>query len=83
MGTTQNERVYNYMLKHGSITSLEAFEQLGVTRLSARIFDLRLLGYKIGKQAMKGRNRFGNVVYYDSYHIINEDKDGIQKAEKG
>ena len=38
---TQNERVHEYLKKHGSITTKDAYEQLGVTRLSARIFELK------------------------------------------
>ena len=41
---TQNERVHEYMKKHGSSTTKDAYEQLGVTRLSARIFDLKEQG---------------------------------------
>ena len=79
---TQNERVLHYMTVHGSITSMEAFTELGVTRLSARIFDLRLLGHKIGQKSIKGKNRFGAVVYYDAYYLIG-DNNGVQKTAKG
>lgn len=38
---TQGARVLDYMREYGSITSLEAFRDLGITRLSGVIFDLR------------------------------------------
>ena len=38
---TQADRVLEYIKKFGSITTLQAFRDLGVTRLSARIFELR------------------------------------------
>lgn len=36
--------ILNHIKTHGSITSKEAFELFGCTRLSARIFDLREKG---------------------------------------
>lgn len=38
LNTTQ-QRVFNYMMDFGSITTLEACNDLGETRLSARIFE--------------------------------------------
>lgn len=37
----QYEVVYNYMKTHGGITSSQAFYQLGVSRLSGVIFNLK------------------------------------------
>ncbi|MBO7421913.1 MAG: helix-turn-helix domain-containing protein [Oscillospiraceae bacterium] len=44
---SQCNQVLRYIEEHGSITPLEAFEDLGIMRLSARIKDLRDLGYLI------------------------------------
>lgn len=44
---TQKQKVKEYIEKHGSITSFEAFRELYVTRLSAVIFDLRNEGENI------------------------------------
>ena len=44
---TQEEVVLEHMRRRGSITSMEAFEDHGITRLSGRIFDLRKAGYNI------------------------------------
>ena len=38
---TQRELVLNHLQQHGSITSMEAFQLFGVTRLSAIIYELR------------------------------------------
>lgn len=43
---TQNLKILNH-LKHDSITSWEAWEKYHITRLSARIYDLKQLGYDI------------------------------------
>jgi len=46
-GNTHEERVLSYLKIYGSITSLEAIRDLGNTRLSASIFNLRQKGYDI------------------------------------
>ena len=58
------QRVVDYMLANGSITSMEAFQHLGETRLSARIFDLRTR-YKIKSIRMEKINPEGD---YNSYY---------------
>lgn len=37
----QTAQVYEYMKKHGSIDAFRAFTDLGILRLSARIWDLK------------------------------------------
>lgn len=44
---TQNYQVYNHLRKGRSITSLTAFSEFGILRLSARIYDLREQGHRI------------------------------------
>lgn len=51
---TQSEQILNYMKEYGSITSMEAFSRLGITRLSARIYDLRKEGVKIVQERKSG-----------------------------
>ncbi len=41
MEGTQNEMLLHHMKVHGSITTMEAFNLYGVTRLSGRIWELR------------------------------------------
>lgn len=61
---TQKERVLDYIRVHGSITSYQAFEQLKITRLAARIDELKRDGHNIHctivtKQGADGPVRFG------------------------
>ena len=63
----QKDRILEYMQKHGSITSLEAFEKIGCTRISARIWDLRSDGYIIASTRESGLNRFGERTNYVRY----------------
>ena len=44
---TQNRKVLAYLEEHGSITVMEAFIELHITRLSARVYDLRARGHVI------------------------------------
>jgi|11_taG_2_1085331.scaffolds.fasta_scaffold03773_16 hypothetical protein len=44
---TQNEQILNHLKNGKSITPLEALQEYGCFRLSARIYNLRLDGYNI------------------------------------
>ena len=66
---TQTERLLQYMRDNGSITALDAVYDLGITRLSARIYDLSERGIKVNKQAEKGKNRYGETVSYFRYSL--------------
>ena len=44
---TQAERIIEFMEEHGSITSMEAFRKLGITKLTTRISEMRASGMEI------------------------------------
>lgn len=46
MKTTQKDRIINYIRQFGSITSWEAYQDLGVMQLGARIDQLKKDGYE-------------------------------------
>lgn len=70
----QCEKVLQYMKTNKTITTLEAFDELGVSRLSARIWDLRnKYGYDIGKKNKKVRDRDGVLTYVNAYYLEAED----------
>lgn len=52
-------RVYDFIKNHGSITTLDAFLELGETRLSARIFELKEKGVRLETEWIGVSNRFG------------------------
>ena len=70
----QQERVLEYMQKFGSISSLEAFKDLGVTRLSAVIFCLKKKGHNITSETEFCKNRFGELVHFSRYRVKRIDK---------
>lgn len=67
---TQRRAVLNYLMEHGTITSMEAFEKFGATRLSAIIFDLRRQGYGIFTNMVETTNRFGQTLKYARYRLV-------------
>jgi hypothetical protein len=64
----QNRRLLD-ALRHGPITSLQALDQLGIARASARVFDLRERGYDIRSRAVVVRNRFGQTCRVAEYQL--------------
>lgn len=62
-------RVLEYLKTHKGITSMQAFELFGATRLSSIIFILRK-EYKIESVEREGKNRFGTKVRFDEYQLI-------------
>ena len=65
-------RIIQYMKTHKGITSQDAFRELGITRLSARIKDLRDMGYDIRTLMIEGANRYGESVRYGKYVLRGE-----------
>lgn len=61
-------RVLNYMLEFGSITTKQAFEDLGCTRLSEYIRRLRTR-MTIEDEIITGTNRYGEKVFWKKYYI--------------
>lgn len=70
---TQKDRVLKYMQDFGGITSFEAFEDIGATRLSAIIFELRK-EYNIESESKTSRNRYGDKVSYFNYYLVDDKK---------
>lgn len=64
------QRVFDYMAEFGSITSLQAFVDLGETRLSAVIFELKKKGVHIAGERKEVRNRYDEKRYVMEYRIV-------------
>lgn len=61
------QRVFDYIVENGSITSLEAIQKLGETRISVRIFELRDKGVPINSEYIKVENRYGESRHVKKY----------------
>ena len=56
-----------HLIENGHITSLEAIELYGATRLSAIIFNLRARGMNIETTMIEFTDRFGSKAKYAKY----------------
>lgn len=73
---TQCERIIKFMRENGSITTLDAFVELGITRLASRIHDLQSDGYVIARETVRSKNRYGEPVHYLRYSLKEESDNG-------
>lgn len=70
---TQNDRVLQYLRTHKrGITQKQSADLLGVTRLSARIYELRDAGNVIDRDWLVVQNRYGEDTRVAQYHLIKE-----------
>jgi len=74
MNTTKSQvsEIINHLRKYKTITSYEAIERFGATRLSGIIFILRERGYGIDTKMVQGKNRYGHVTSYAVYHLTKD-----------
>ena len=72
--TPKEERLLAYLRKHRrGITSLDAINKLGETRLSATIYLLRQRGFQILDTYETSQNRYGEDTRFKRY-ILSETK---------
>lgn len=71
---SQNQRILDYMEQFGSITQLDAMNDLGVMRLASRISDLKRLGYPITSEVETVKNRFGRKSRVKRYRMEEGEK---------
>ena len=65
--TNQHKDILHFILIHGSITPMDAFNELGITKLATRISEMRVIGIEFS-QVYEGRtNRFGKKVRFMRY----------------
>lgn len=66
---TQYDRVLKHLQTCKGLTSFEAFERYGITRLSAVIFDLRQEGFNITTTTVCKKNRYGEPCHFAEYRL--------------
>lgn len=71
---TQTEKVLERLKKGETISTYDAFIKHGITRLSARIYEIRQLGYDIGNVHVTKKNPDGSRSNYDLYFLKNKEK---------
>lgn len=66
---TQCDKILAHLREHGEICDAVARTRYGVTRLAARIIDLRSRGHNITSEMVAGKNRFQETVHYSVYRL--------------
>jgi len=69
---SQISEVIDLLRKQGYITSYEAIEKFGATRLSGIIFILRERGFGIETEMVQGKNRYGHSTNYAVYRLTKD-----------
>lgn len=67
--------VLQYIREHGSITTKQAFEDLGCTRLSGRVYDLRKKGYNVQTDVIEVPKRDGKTARVARYFLREGDNE--------
>ena len=65
--TSQQADILRYIWKYDSITPMDAFSDLGVTKLATRISEMKVLGIHFDQEYEGSVNRFGRKVRYMRY----------------
>ena len=76
---TQYDLIIKYLKKKNSITPMDAFRDLGITKLATRISEMRKMGYQFSDEWIEGVNNFGVEVRYKRYHLITENQNEKNK----
>lgn len=66
---TQVQRIIDFMLENGSITTMQAFD-MGIARLASRIHDIKKMGIEIETETASARNRYGEIVHFARYKLV-------------
>jgi hypothetical protein len=72
---TQTSEVLKHLKEHGSITSIEAINLYGATRLSDIIYRLRRRGYIIETTTLVVKTKYGRHTSVGEY-ILHEKTEG-------
>lgn len=67
---TQRDAILNYINEFGSITPMEAFADLGITKLATRISEMRKDGMQFKIEMVKRKNRYNKTVHYAKYSLL-------------
>lgn len=66
----QTQAVRDYLIAGNGLTSLEAIQKFGCTRLSDKIYKLRKKGYIIESEPIDVYDRFGKLIQVSKYKCV-------------
>ena len=70
----QMTAIKNHLTRRKSITSMQAIELYGCTRLSAKIYELKKQGWVIDSIPQIGETRYGDTCTYVKYRFVSKPK---------
>lgn len=82
MKIAQKDRVINYIREFGSISSFEAYADLGITQLGARIDQLKKEGYEFKTEWESNTNRFGEKTEYKRYFLVDMTAENMEHVTR-
>lgn len=68
----QHDRIRQYIDDFGSITPMQAFSDLGITKLSTRICEMEKKGFQIKREMIESANRYGEPTHFMKYSKVEE-----------
>ena len=71
---SQCERIIKYLNEFGSITQLEALQDLGIMRLASRISEIKKGGIAICSRQKEVKNRYGEICHIKEYKLGEENE---------
>jgi hypothetical protein len=72
MKNSQSNRLLEHFKRGGTVTSLEAYQQHGITQLATRISELKDEGHIITGTWIKVTNRFGEECRVKEYSLAQD-----------
>ena len=74
---TQKEMIIKYLNENGSITTYESYSKLFITRLSARIYEIKhKYGIEFDEEWVTKKNIYGKICSFKKYILKRkEEKD--------
>ena len=64
----QRVRLHEWFLAGMTITEATAKDMLAIGKLSARISEMRRMGYPISDKWERGKNKYGDPIRYKRYY---------------
>jgi hypothetical protein len=75
---TQNEMIIKYLNEYGSITTYESYSKLFITRLSARIFDIKhKYGIEFDEEWVTKKNIYGKPCSFKKYILKGKEEEDV------
>lgn len=72
MEKSKTNDVIMHLLKHKTITQMEAAKKYNLYRLSSVIFELRKRGMKIETEMIPFKSKYGTHSAFAKYHLVGE-----------